>query len=55
MAKIYGQGHVLLSFFNIDYHDSIEEITKILMSNPTQRFRLSLERAPLKTRKKNNG
>lgn len=48
MPVIYGKGHVLLSFFNIDYHESIESITEILMSNPTQRFRLSLERAPLK-------
>jgi len=51
MPKIYGEGHVLLSFFNIDYHESITDITEVLMSNPTKRFRLSLEEAPLKKKK----
>ena len=48
MPKIYGKGHVLLSFFDIEYEDSIAEITNVLMSNPDTRFRLSLEAAPLK-------
>ena len=48
MPKIYGKGHVLLSFFDIEYEDSIGEITEVLMSNPDARFRLSLEAAPLK-------
>lgn len=37
------QGHVLLSFFNIDYHESIAPITKVLMSNPTKIFKLTLK------------
>jgi len=37
-----GEGHVLLSFFNIDYHASIENITSVLMSNPTKMFKLTL-------------
>ena len=36
------QGHVLLSFFNIDYHLSIAPITEVLMSNPTKTFKLTL-------------
>ena len=52
MATIYGNGHVLLSFFNIDYHLSINNITEELMNNPNKRFRLSLEKAPLKKTKK---
>lgn len=51
MPKIYAKGHVLLSFFNIDYHESITEITEVLMNNPNARFRLSLEKAPLKKKK----
>lgn len=53
MKGIYGQGHVLLSFFNIDYHESINEITEVLMENPNKRFRLSITPAPLKYKKKN--
>lgn len=37
-----GEGHVLLSFFNIDYHESIENITSVLMDNPTGMFKLTL-------------
>jgi len=37
-----GQGHVLLSFFNIDYHESIAPITEVLMSNPTKTYKLTL-------------
>jgi len=51
MPVIYAKGHVLLSFFNIDYHESIVEITDVLMNNPNARFRLSLEAAPLKKKK----
>jgi len=36
------QGHVLLSFFNIDYYESIAPITEVLMSNPTRTFKLTL-------------
>ena len=36
------EGHVMLSFFNIDYHEYIAPITKILMSNPTKSFKLTL-------------
>ena len=51
MPVIYGDGHVLLSFFDIEYEASILQITEILMSNPNKRFRLSLEPAPLKKKK----
>ena len=51
MPVIYGEGHVLLSFFDIEYEDSISEITDVLMGNPNTRFRLSLEKAPLKKKK----
>ena len=51
MPVIYGDGHVLLSFFDIEYEDSISPITDVLMSNPNKRFRLSLEPAPLKKKK----
>lgn len=51
MPAIYGKGYVLLSFFDIEYEDSISKITDILMSNPNKRFRLSLEAAPLKKKK----
>ena len=36
------EGHVMLSFFNIDYHASISDITEVLMSNPTKIFKLTL-------------
>ena len=52
MPKIYGKGHEILACFNIEYESHIEEIVNELMSNPTQRFRLSIERAPLKRKKK---
>lgn len=48
MPVIYGKGHVLLSFFDIEYEGSISKITNMLMSNPNTRFRLSLKTAPLK-------
>jgi len=52
MPVIYGNGHVLLSFFDIEYEGSLSPITDVLMSNPNSRFRLSLEPAPLKEKKK---
>ncbi len=52
MPNIYGDGHVLLSFFDIEYEDSISKITEVLMNNPNARFKLSLEEAPLKKKKK---
>ena len=36
------EGHVLLSFFNIDYHSYVEPITKVLMNNPTKIYKLTL-------------
>ncbi len=52
MPVIYGEGHVLLSFFDIEYEGSISSITDVLMSNPDKRFKLSLEKAqPLKKKK----
>ncbi len=52
MPVIYGQGHVLLSFFDIEYEASIITITDVLMSNPNKRFKLSLEPAPKKKKSK---
>jgi len=49
VPEIYGKGHVILSFFNIDYHDFIEEITSKLMDNPDKYFKLTLERIPKKS------
>jgi len=46
MPVIYGDGHVLLSFFDIEYEGSISQITDVLMSNPNKRFRLSLKEVP---------
>ncbi len=37
-----GEGHVLLSFFNIDYHAYVAPITEVLMSNPTKSYKLTL-------------
>lgn len=54
MAQIYGKGHELLAFFNIDYHEFIEEITAELMSNPNRDFSLSIKRVPLKESKHND-
>lgn len=48
MVEIFGKGYEILALFNIDYHKSLEEISTELMSKPNQRFRLSIERAPLK-------
>lgn len=36
------KGHVLLSFFNIDYHEYVSPITEVLMSNPTKSYKLTL-------------
>jgi len=52
MPVIYGKGHVLLSFFDIEYEDSISKITEVLMSHPNVQFKLSLEKAPKKSVKK---
>ena len=48
MAELFGKGYEILALFNIDYHDLLEEISTVLMSNPNQRFRLLVERSPLK-------
>lgn len=42
--EIEAPGHVLLSFFNIDYHSYIEPITEVLMNNPEKIFKLTLEK-----------
>jgi len=52
MTKIYGKGHEILACFNIDYEFHIKDIVSELMSNPTKRYRLSLEKAPLRRKKK---
>jgi len=52
MKKIYGKGHEILSYFNIDYESYIQEFASELMSNPNKRYRLSLERAPQRRKKK---
>lgn len=51
MTKIYGKGHEILAYFNIEYESYIQEIVSELMNNPSKRYRLSLERAPLKKKK----
>jgi len=52
MTKVYGKGHEILAYFNIEYESYIQEFVNELMSNPNKRFRLSLEPAPLVRRKK---
>jgi len=47
VVEIYGKGHEILSFFNIDYHTYIEEISNELMSHPNKRYRLSVTRKAL--------
>jgi len=39
---IKAEGHTMLSFFNIDYHSYVSNITEVLMSNPTKTFKLTL-------------
>lgn len=36
------EGHVMLSFFNIDYHAYVVPITEVLMNNPTKSYKLTL-------------
>jgi len=36
------EGHVMLSFFDIEYHEYVTPITNVLMSNPTKKFKLTL-------------
>jgi len=50
--KVYGKGHEILAFFNIEYESYIQEFASELMTNPNKRYRLSLEPAPLSRRKK---
>lgn len=45
-------GHVLLSFFDIEYESSFEEIAVMLMNYPNKIFKLSLESVPKKKEKK---
>jgi len=52
LTKIYGKGHEILACFDIEYESYIQEIVNELMSNPTKRYRLSLEPAPQKRKKK---
>jgi len=44
MPKIRGKGHVILSFFNIEYESYIKEIAEELMSFPNSHFTLTLKR-----------
>ena len=44
------EGHVLLSFFNIDYHTFVAPITEVLMNNPTKTFKLTLTEIKKKTK-----
>ncbi len=53
MAKnpvLKAEGHVLLSFFNIDYHSYVSEITEVLMENPSKIFKLTLTEIKKKTK-----
>ena len=50
MPKLEGEGHQILSLFNIDYHEVLKEITDELMSNPEKKFRLTVKEI-----KKKNG
>lgn len=51
MIEIYGKGYEILAFFDIEYEKFIEKMAIELMSNPNKRFRLSLQRVPLKKTK----
>ena len=44
MPKVRAKGHVILSFLNIDYEESIKELVEELMSFPESTFTLSLKR-----------
>jgi len=44
MPEIYGKGHEVLAFFNIDYHMYIKEIADELMNHPNSKYKLSVER-----------
>ena len=52
IPKIYGKGHEILSLFDVEYHKFSADITEMLMQNPNARFRLSLQRAPVKKKEK---
>lgn len=49
---MYGRGYQILALFNIEYHEMLRDFSAELMSEPNQRFKLSLERAPLKNKTK---
>lgn len=44
MPKVRGNGHEILSFFNIEYESYIKEIVEELMSFPNSHFTLTLKR-----------
>ena len=44
---MYGRGYQILALFNTEFHEMLREFSEELMSEPNQRFKLSLERAPL--------
>jgi len=44
LPKIRGKGHEILACFNIDYEESIKELTEELMSFPESIFTLTLKR-----------
>jgi len=43
IKKITGEGHQILSLFDVEYHFASKEITDVLMSHPTKEFVLSLK------------
>lgn len=45
---MYGRGYQILALFNTEFHEMLREFSEELMSEPNQRFKLSLEKAPLK-------
>lgn len=52
MPKLEGKGHEILSLFNVDYHETLEEIAGELMGNPEKRFRISVKQIPEKKSKR---
>lgn len=52
MARMYGRGYQILALFNTEYHEMLRDFSAELMSDPNQRFKLSLEKAPLKNKTK---
>ena len=49
---MYGRGYQILALFNTEYHEMLRDFSDELMNDPNERFKLSLERAPLKNKTK---